>query len=247
MLLKNSNLFRFLFLLAIIFLSFNLAFAQNKENSVAEKTESSISGTIEIEGKKMMPQTFGFSLLKAETSERIRSNSSFSENAEQSAMQNFYIGKLKGGKYRIIFADKNIYVKYVSIGGIVFSGETFVEIKTGEQLKDVHITLASDFGTVTGKVVNFDGTPRAIVVLMKEETEVNQLQARAFSGMIKPNGEFSIKAVPGEYKIYVYLPENYTEDTAKFKEWLKRILENASKVFVNAEREISVSLNMPNK
>lgn len=249
MLTKHSNLVRFLFLLAAVFLSVNFAFAQSKDTSDTATvllTESSISGTIVIEGDREMPQEFRFSLLKSDTGERTSSEYNYSQNAREIPQQNFRIGRLKQGKYRIIFADRNYYVKFVTVGGETFAGDTFIEVKAGEQISNVHIVLATDFGAVTGKVENFNGEMRTIVVLMKEETEVDQLQARTFTAMVKPNGEFSIKAVPGEYKIYVYMPKNYEEDKEKMREWIRKTLENAPNVTVKANETTNVTLNMPN-
>lgn len=239
---KHSNLFRFLFLLAVISLSINLVFAQDKDNY---QTESSINGTIIIEGGGEMPEEFWFNVLKAGTGERIRTGSNFSVISQELLRQTFHIGKLKGGKYRIIFAYPNYYVKTVTLGGQTYSGDNFIEIEAGKQVNDVYIVLASDFGIVSGKIENFNGEPRTRVILMKAETEVSQLQARSFVTTIKPNGEFMIKAVPGEYRIFYNTTRDYENTQEKAEQWLNKMMETSQKIIVKPKETIDVILKIP--
>lgn len=218
---------------------------KNLENLVFElPLGGSIEGAIKIEGDKPVPQYLQLWVVNEETGESSFMDYNYSQSRDQNSQQTkqkpFRFGKLKEGKYRITTFGRGFYIKSISGSG----GDGLLEVKEGEKLKGVQIVLATDLGTVKGKVTDFDGQ-QAFIVLMKAGATVDQANSQAVSDVIKPNGDFEIKAPPGEYSIFVFLAKNRPNTEAEFKEWLKKTLEDAPKVTVKANEATTTTLSMP--
>ncbi len=219
---------------------------KNLENLVFElPLGASIEGTIRIEGDKPVPQYLQLWAVNEETGEGAFLDYNYSQSRDQNSQQTkqkpFRFAKLKEGKYRITSLGRGFYIKSISGSG----GDGLIEVKEGEKLNGVQIVLSTDLGTVKGKVTDFDGQQQAFIVLMKAGASVEQVNSQAVSDIIKPNGEFEIKAAPGEYSIFVVSMKNRPNTEAEFKEWLKKILEDAPKVTVKANEATNITLSMP--
>lgn len=211
-------------------------------------SEASINGTVVVEGGKTMPPDVRLYAINAETGETTFSDYNYStkkqeENPQQAKEKAFRIGRMKEGKYRLVFSDRSYYVKSVSGGG-TDSGGQVVEVKEGEELKGIQVVLASDFGTVKGKVDNFEAK-EAFVIMVKTGLSLEQAPSSTFSGGIKPNGEYEIKASPGEYSIFIFTPVMRPKPGANPKEFMQNMLKNAEKITVKANETTNFNLKMP--
>lgn len=211
-------------------------------------SEASLSGTIVVEGGKNPPQEIRVFARNVETGESVYSEHDYyakkqEENIQQAKEKAFRIGRMKTGKYRLIFSDRSYYVKSVSAGGTELDNR-IVEVKEGEETKGIQITLASDFGTVKGKVDGFEPNEEAFVVLMKTDSSIEQAQPTSYSGFIKPTGEYEVKASSGEYAIFVFTPKIRPKPGTNQKEWMQNMIKNAQRVTVKANEATSFNLKM---
>lgn len=58
--------------------------------------------------------------------------------------------------------------------------------------------------------------------------------ASNFSGIVKANGEFEVKAAPGEYKILAAKESSRPKTEKEFFEWFGNLVKNASMVTIRA-------------
>lgn len=211
--------------------------------------ESGISGTIIVEGGKDVPpdvMIFAFS-----EDNRQTFNSGFDYNARRQNNSQpikeraFRIGKMTEGKYRLMIPNRNYYVKSATLGNKDLLDSDF-ELKEGEELKGVQIVISTDMGTVKGKVEGYDGKEQAMVVLAKRDASIERANLNSYSTQIKPNGDFEVKAAPGEYGIFVFTRKNMPKTEAEAKEWIQNLIRNAQTISVTANQTVTVSLNMPN-
>lgn len=212
-------------------------------------SEASINGTVVVEGGKTMPPDVRLFAVNTETGETTFSDYNYSakkqeENPQQAKEKTFRIGRMKEGKYRLVFSDRSYYVKSVSGGGTDSSGQ-MVEVKEGEELKGVQVTLASDFGTVKGKVDNLEAKEEAFVIMVKTGLSIEQAQPSTFSGVIKSTGDYEVKASPGEYSIFIFTPAMRPKPGTNPKEFMRNMLKNAQTVTVKANETTSFNLKMP--
>jgi 5-hydroxyisourate hydrolase-like protein (transthyretin family) len=231
----------------------------SKEIEIADKnitdlviempSEASVSGTVIVEGGKTLPPDVRFFAVNTETGETVFSEYNYyakeqEKNQPPAKEKNFRIGRLKEGKYRLVFADRNYYVKSVSAGGTGLGNQVF-EVKEGEEIKGVQVTLSSDFGTVKGKVDNFEAKEEAFVVMVKIGLSIEQSPTSTYSGGVKPTGEYEVKASPGEYSIFIFTPSMRPKAGTNPKEWMENMLKNAQKVTVKAGETTNFNLKMP--
>ncbi|MEP6903784.1 MAG: carboxypeptidase regulatory-like domain-containing protein [Actinomycetota bacterium] len=210
--------------------------------------ESSISGTIVVEGDKDVPPATGIFVIDDKTKVMGYSDSFMSyneENQQKVKERPFRVGKLSEGKYWLFFNNQSFYFKSATLGGRDLSNSP-IEIKEGEELKGVQIVLAGDMGTVRGKVAGYDGKEQAVVVMVKTGVSLEQSRFGSFSAQIMPTGKFEVKAAPGEYSIFVITFKNRPKTETEAKEWFQNIVKDAQKVSVKSSEIIDFSLNMPN-
>ncbi|MGC2235504.1 MAG: carboxypeptidase regulatory-like domain-containing protein [Pyrinomonadaceae bacterium] len=212
-------------------------------------SEASIDGTVVVEGGKIMPPDVRLFAVNAETGETSFSDYNYStkkqeETPQQAKEKTFRIGRMKEGKYMLVFSDRSYYVKSVSGGGTDSSGQA-IEVKEGEEIKGVQITLASDFGTVKGKIDNFEAKDEAFVIMVKSDLSIEQSAQGTFSGVVKPTGDYEVKASPGEYSIFIFTPAMRPKPGTNPKEFMQNTIKNAQKVTVKANETTSFNLKMP--
>lgn len=212
--------------------------------------ESSLSGTIVVEGGKEIPPDARIFAVDEESQQLSSSdydyNRSQSKNLPPVKEKTFRIGKLSEGKYRLVsFNNPNYYVKSAMLGGRDLLSSP-VEIKEGEDLKGVQIVLSANMGTVKGKIAGYDGKEEAYVVMIGANAVFGPFQTKSFSGRIAPTGDFEVKAAPGEYKIVVATAKNRPQSEAQAKEWFDKLIKDGQKITVKDGEVTNVSLSMPN-
>jgi len=210
--------------------------------------ESSLSGTIVVEGGKEIPPNMRVFAIEEESKEVNSSDFDYSQSKNQKPVKemNFRIGKLNEGKYRLVsFNNQTYYFKSVTLGGKDLLNSPF-EIKEGEEIKGVQIVLSTNMGTVKGKVAGYDGKEEAFVVLIEANAVFGQVQTRTFSARLSPTGEFEVKAAPGEYSIIFATAKNRPQNEAEAKEWFQKLMREGQKITVKDGEITNVSLTMPN-
>lgn len=110
--------------------------------------------------------------------------------------------------------------------------------------------LGTDVGILKGKVNNYQPEGRAFVVAIPVEAVafgINGMQ-RSAGGMVKPNGEFEVKAAPGEYLVIVGTEKNRPNpEKQSLDEWFKELIKNALKVTLKSSETQTISLDYPDK
>lgn len=209
--------------------------------------ESSISGTIVVEGGKEVPANVQIYAIDEESKEMSSSDyiRTPGKNPQPVKEKAFRIGKLDEGKYRLLsFNTPDYYVKSATLGGRDLLNSP-VEVKESEELKGVRIVLSADMGTVKGKVAGYDGKEEVYIVVISTNAVFGQLPAKTFSARLAPTGDFEVKAAPGEYSIIVATPKNRPLNEAEAKEWFQKVVRDGQKITVKDGEITNVSLSMP--
>lgn len=211
--------------------------------------ESGISGTIVVEGGKDVPRNVMIFAIDEENRQTFNSNYDYNavrqNNPQPVKEKAFRLGKMTEGKYRLMFPNRDFYVKSATLGGKDLLNSS-IELKEGEELKGVQIIISTDMGTVKGKVSGYDGKEQIAVVLVKPDSGFERANFNSYSAMVKPNGDFEVKAAPGEYAIFVFSRKNMPKTEAEAKEWFQNLIRNAQTISVTANQTNNVSLSMPN-
>ena len=213
--------------------------------------ESSITGTIIVEGEKDVPRDVRIFAVNEETRQAGSSDFDYTRNQNNNPqpvkVKTFRIGKLSEGKYRLASPaiGRNYYLKSATLGGRDLLNSTF-EIKEGEELKDIQIVLSTSMGTVKGKVAGYNGAEGAVVMLIEKGVVYGQIQTKSFSTRIATTGDFEVKAAPGEYSIIVLTPRQRPQSQAEAKEWFEKLVREGQQISVRDNEITNVSLSMPN-
>lgn len=211
-------------------------------------TASSLSGMIVMENGKAVPKYMSVYAVEEKTKQAFTSDYNYSEKAEaaeQAAQPKpFRIGKMIGGKYNFGITNNEVYIKSVTFNGRDVTASA-VEIGEGEDLSGLRVVLASDLGTVKGKINGFEGGERLFAVALKPDFSMNNIRAYSYGAIVGNNGEFQIKAKPGEYAVILLSEKNRPKDQAELEQTLRRLVENAPKLTVRANEIATITLEMP--
>jgi 5-hydroxyisourate hydrolase-like protein (transthyretin family) len=212
--------------------------------------ESSISGTIVVEGGREVPAAAQVYAVDEESKQLSPPDYDYSrtqtKNSQPVKEKAFRIGKLGEGKYRLVsFNNPDYYLKSATLGGKDLLNSP-VEIKEGEELKGVRIVLSANMATVKGKVAGYDGKEDAFVVMIGANAVFGQYQTKTFSAKLALSGDFELKAAPGEYTIIIATAKNRPQTQAEAKEWFDKLVRDGQKITVKDGEITNVSLSMPN-
>lgn len=210
--------------------------------------EASIAGTVTVEGGKNLPPDVRIFAVgeKGEVGYSGADYSNYRKNPEPVKQTDFRIRKLAEGKYQISFASREFYLKSISIGGRDVTASR-IEVKEGEEIKNIQIVLSDNMGTLKGKVNNFDGKNQMFVVLIKAGMDITRAAAGSFGGAVPPNGNFEIKAAPGEYSVIMPNVKERPKNEAEIKELIEKLLKDAPKVTIKAGETETITLSLPNE
>jgi Carboxypeptidase regulatory-like domain len=205
--------------------------------------ESSISGVFVSEDGKPLPKNLNF---YASTDDRkgFGSTSNYGdERSDSDNLKTFKIGKLIAGKYKIFVTTQEFYITAIKAGG---SDVTTIELKEGEEIKNVQIVLSNKTGTLKGKVDGYDPKDRAVVLMIKSNTKLGEIRnVDSKTASINPKGEFEIRSKAGEYSIVIITDKNNPKTEADIKDWLETTVKAAPKVEIKIGQIANVTLKMP--
>jgi len=212
--------------------------------------EASISGTIVAEDKGTLPNHVRFHLVdkkrKVVSSHGIAVNKPKDGDRGKKTKVDFRIGSLSVGTYSIQaeLGGDGHYIKSIRLKGYDATKRD-IEIKEGEEITDVKVTIASDGGNLTGIVYIEKGKPAKLTNILMVPTNEDKQQGDAFyfSGWTNSNGEFTIKAAPGEYFVIAGLrkPEDIKIST---DEWILQVARNGEKVRIKPDETTKISLTV---
>ncbi|MEZ5428656.1 MAG: carboxypeptidase regulatory-like domain-containing protein [Pyrinomonadaceae bacterium] len=210
---------------------------------------ATLSGTILTEDGSPLPKFVSLFAVDEKTkairqSEYIYPNSSGSGKSQQTPKNQteFRIENLLEGNYHLFFADRAFYIKSFIVEGRQTT-DGAIALKEGEEMENIKVILGSDMGTVAGKIANFNPQNKTAVVLVKGEGNIER--TNPFFGEVKPDGTFSVKAAPGEYRAVVFSPKADLKTREEYYEWLRSAMENAPSVTVRPKETSTVNLTMP--
>lgn len=200
--------------------------------------ESTISGSITVKGDNQNPD-FTY-IIATDEKQGIVSGSPVNG-------KNFRIENLSAGSFFLnLSADEDYYVQSIKLGNEDITNST-INLKDGENVKNVQITMINDVGTVKGKVIGFEPDKGTLIVLLPfKYTAQNSLRS-SMPEVPDENGEFEIKAPPGEYFVAIVTQENMAaRDKDNLEAWFKEITKNAQKVVISSNQTTGVELKMKN-
>jgi 5-hydroxyisourate hydrolase-like protein (transthyretin family) len=226
---------------------------QDLTNVVVElSTGGNISGTIAVEGGKSMPDFVSVSAqnereenLASDTVGNYQGTENGAANVQKPENQkhDFKLDGVPEGKTFIRFAvnDDNFYVKSARAGDTDLLASP-VDLKESESLKNVQVILASDAGTLLGKVSGAQDQPQAARRILIVSTDANKRRARNLHvySATDEKGEFTRKLAPGEYFVILFEPQTGGGDA--FYKWLDEAVKDAAKVTIEANKTQKVSL-----
>jgi hypothetical protein len=137
------------------------------------------------------------------------------------------------------------YPKAITFGGKDFLTVPF-EIKEGETIEPVQIVLATDGGTLKGKIKeNGADKPAASRRILLIPTDQTKWQARSWrlSATSNDKGEFSIEGAPVEY--FIIFLTGKDKNPAMDDAWIRERTASAEKVTIKAGGETTVNLTAP--
>lgn len=220
----------------------------NIENLIIEvPLGSSIKGTVVAENGEALPDYIRVIATNLETKETQISNYDYSKpNPEKPVKQKtFIIEKIIAGKIKLNYSGRDFYVRSISVGNKIIGEEGF-ELQDGENIENVRIVLASDMGTLKGKINNSPNNLRAGILLLKKDVDLETPNSDSFFGNAKPDGTYEVKAKPGEYSVIIFTERNVINSREAYLEFIRNALENAPTVLIKAKEISNLDLNLPN-
>ncbi len=199
--------------------------------------ESTISGSIMVKGNNQNPD-FTY-IIATDEKQGIVSGSPING-------KNFHIENLSEGNFFLnLSADDDYYVQSIKLGNEDITSST-INLKDGENVKNVQIVLVNDVGAVKGKINGFEPDKGTLIVLLPFRYTAQNALRSSMPEVPDDNGEFEIKAQPGEYFVTIVTREDMTRRNRNNLEvWFKEITKNAQKVAISANETTNVELNLP--
>lgn len=156
--------------------------------------------------------------------------------------KDFRLSGLSPGKtyFTIKATNDSYYVKSAASNQVdLLAGP--VEFKSGETLANIRIVLASDTGTLKGKLIDDEKKPIAgfpITFVPSDKTKAKNASLDR-EARTDANGEFEIKLPPFEYAI-VFKPKAASKPLDP--KWLETALRDAEKVQIDAGRTSTITI-----
>lgn len=214
---------------------------------------ATISGTVTTENSQEMPKMVTVTASKGDDSEsassaRIYNYSEIEGQKPQKFDHDFKMEGVPDGKtnFSVFLNDDDFYVKSAMLDNTDLFANP-LELKEGENLRNVRIVLAKGVGTIKGKVLNGENSPakKAEFLLVPVDAAKRKNPSLFRSATTDENGEFEIKAAPNDYAVVFLDVNDYPKVTAERDTWLDEAVRNALKVTVKANETEKISLNLP--
>jgi hypothetical protein len=151
------------------------------------------------------------------------------------AVNNFVLENVIEGKtdFYILVGDENYFVKSAKADGVdLLAGK--IDIKEGDNIRNVQIILSKNTGTLKGKAVSENNEPLKNWQFTLIPTDAPRRGSPTFFRVVKTNddGEFEIKLAPMEYVIMFTETDNFPKNMAGVDEWYNKAGKDAQKVTI---------------
>jgi len=182
-------------------------------------------------------------------SSAVVSNAPDKENPQpQKINHDFKIENVVEGKteFYISVSDDSYYVKSATLGGTdLLAGA--IELKEGENLRNVQIVLSKGVGTLKGIVLDEAKSPIKKAEFSLVPVDALKRKNATFSRRVTAdeNGEFEIKAPPFEYAIIFYGKDRLAMKGDELDRWLEQAVKEARKVTIKTNETEKITLNPP--
>jgi hypothetical protein len=220
--------------------------------------EATISGTVVVEGDKPFPDYVSITVFdqerKLNSSTFIGSDGSVKRDGKNAsddgkAPRAFRIDRLSEGDFIFnVSSDSGYYIKSVKMGNTDLM-KSPLELKDGQDVTGVQIVLGTDVGILKGKIKDYKPGRRAFVAVIPVDAVTGSINAmqRLDVDTVNPNGEFELKAAPGEYFVVIETDNNNKLDPEKqsLAQWLRDLVKGAPKVTLKSGVTETISLDFP--
>ncbi len=122
-----------------------------------------------------------------------------------------------------------------------------IELKEGDVLRNVQFVISKAVGKLKGTVADSEKQPaqKAELTLVPVEAGKRKNPNFSYNAATKENGEFEIKAAPGEYAVVFYTKDFYSKKGAELDRWLEAAVKDAVKVNLKSNETEKIALIMP--
>lgn len=169
-------------------------------------------------------------------------------NAPRKPNYDFKIDGVTTGKTFLwtTISDESFYVKSAIFNGTDLLANS-IELKEGETLRNVQFVISKDVGTLKGTVLDGEKQPvrKAEFSLISVDGAKRKNPFLSRSVTTKENGEFEVKAAPGEYAIVFYNKEFSGKKGEELDQLLDEAVKNSVKVTLKPKETEKVSLVLP--
>lgn len=207
--------------------------------------ESSVSGVVVDEKGAPFESSMGVILIDDANRRSFYPEYRYSRpNADKSVVDSsIRFGKVEPGRYRVVAATQQFYVVSATLNGANVLTDTF-EVKEGEAVKGLTIVVSTAMGTVKGRVENLEGIAGYRAQLIRPGAKFEAVIGA--SGLVAPNGDFTIRVAPGSYQLVLFPPQNLLpRDAEAMRRFTEDLMRSAVPVTVAAGQSVSVSVQKP--
>lgn len=217
----------------------------NAENIVIElSVGATVSGFISDENGSDLTNRFYISAISKDFKNNAGEGFGSTDKKEKHRLPFTISGISEGEYYLTCNTDDDFYVKSIKLGSKDLINEA-LKIEAGDKIENVEVVLSKKTGTVKGKVSNVKNDERALVVIIPYDEKGVPAFNLTRQTAANDKGEYSVKAAPGDYFIFVAIQKN-RPNLAKFDEWLEEMKAKSERITVRLNETTEVNLNYPN-
>jgi len=213
---------------------------------------ATVSGTVVTENSKEMPASVSIIAsqddYETSSSATVYNSTDKKSSEPQKTNYDFKIENVVEGKteFFVSVSDDGFYVKSATLNGSDLLADS-IELKEGENLRNVQIVLSKGVGTLKGSVVDETKSPVKMAQFSLVPVDaVKRKNARFYRHVTTgENGEFEIKAPPFEYAIVFFNKDKPIMKGEELDRWLDEAVKNAVKVTIRTNDTEKISLTLP--
>jgi hypothetical protein len=211
-----------------------------------------ISGSVSVEKSKEFPGYFRIELVDEKGTEIASESvwvSSMGDDTkiEKYIQRDFVVEQVPSGKVylRVYVSDQSFYVKGAKLRETDVLLDP-IELNEGQVLEGLQIVLATDVGTLKGKVLDDKKEPveRAEFFLVPTDAAKRRNLAFYRRGYSRDKGEFEIKLGPGEYAV-IFKGQLGNKKGEEYYKALDEAIQAAEKIKIESGETQKISLKLP--
>ncbi|HEX8250454.1 MAG TPA: hypothetical protein VF599_19925 [Pyrinomonadaceae bacterium] len=157
----------------------------------------------------------------------------------------FQLENVAAGKTDIYIhvEDQNYYVKSAKADGVDLLGGK-IELKEGDNIRNVQIILSKNVGTLKGKIVNENNEPLKNTQFTLVPVDPLRRANASFFRLVKTDasGEFETKLPPMEFAVVFVEAKNFPEKESEIEQWYDKAVKDAQKVTIEAGKTENLTI-----